>query len=263
MINAPKKPDRTEADRILHDKISGYLARKDQLPAQRLARQFRLSQTFKNTTSHMSSILEIGCGAGFSSEYLNDYYETYTGIDHSAQLIAAASKYHSTSGVTFEATEISTYKPKTQFDSAFLIGVLHHLDDPTSDLRQITKFLNNGGYVLANEPQPGNLFIRWARALRKKIDNNYSSDQVEFTASQLVTMFEDANLVEITIMPQGFFSTPFAEIAMPLQTIMAPISRIACAIDRIIEGLPGVAIWGKWLSWNFVVSGKVPSSKSK
>ena len=258
MTNILNNPNRVEADRILHDRISEDLARKDQLPAHRLARQFRLSQTFKNKKSHMKSILEIGCGAGFSAEYLKDNYNTYKGIDHSAKLIAVASKYRSAPGIIFEVADISTYETKTRFDSAFLIGVLHHLDDPVCDLRRITQFVNSGGYVWANEPQPGNLLITWARALRKKTDKNYSSDQVEFTATQLAAMFFDAGLIDVTITPQGFFSTPFAEVAMPLQSIMTPISRIACALDSFIERLPGIRTWGKWLSWNFVVSGKAP-----
>ncbi len=252
------KSDRAETDRILHDRISEDLARKDQLPAQRLARQFRLSQTFKNAQAHTSSILEIGCGAGFSAEYLKDTYKTYKGIDHSSLLIAAASELHSAPGVTFEVADIATYKPKTQFDSTFLIGVLHHLDDPVGNLRRVTQFVSSGGYVLANEPQPGNPIITWARALRKITDNNYSSDQVEFTATELAAQFQEAGLIDITITPQGFFSTPFAEVAMPLQSIMTPISRIACALDNIIERLPGVRTWGRWLSWNIVVSGNVP-----
>ena len=48
-----KKSDRAGADRLLYDTISGDLGRKDQLPAQRIARQYRLSQTFKNKKNHM------------------------------------------------------------------------------------------------------------------------------------------------------------------------------------------------------------------
>ena len=258
MTDMSKNSDRTEADRILHDRISGELALKDQLPAQRLARKLRLSQTFQNTKAHMSSILEIGCGAGFAAEYLNGTYKTYTGIDHSDQLIAAASELHLASGVTFQVADISTYEPQTQFDSAFLIGVLHHLDDPVGGMRRISQFVRSGGYVLANEPQPGNPLIKWARALRKKTDDNYSSDQVEFTATQLAAVYQEAGLIDIKITPQGFFSTPFAEVTMPLQPIMAPLSKFACGLDRLIERLPGVMTWGKWLSWNFVVSGRAP-----
>ncbi len=32
-------------------------------------------------------ILEVGCGAGFAAEYLSGFYRSYTGIDHSEELI--------------------------------------------------------------------------------------------------------------------------------------------------------------------------------
>ena len=119
-------------------------------------------------------MLEIGCGADFFAEYLKGYYKTYMGVDHSAQLILVASDLYSASNFTFEVADISTHEPQTLFDSAFLIGVLHHLDDPVGSLHRVTRFVSSGGYVLANEPQPVNPLITWARSIRKKTSNSYS-----------------------------------------------------------------------------------------
>jgi len=189
---------------------------------------------------------------------LKERYQKYVGIDHSSELISEATKLHSSPAVTFEVADISEFDTDIQFDCAFLIGALHHLESPIHVLRWVSRMVSHGGYVLANEPHPRNPLISLARSVWKKIDDNYSSDQVEFTASQLETMFRDAGLVHIKVIPRGFISTPFAEIAMPLQPIMTLISSIACRINLFIEGLPGVSKWGRCLSWNFAVSGKVP-----
>ena len=258
MDTNPKNSGRAEADRELYDSISGHLARKDLMPAQRPARRQKLQQTFSLTHHEFDSVLEIGCGAGYASEYLEGKYKHYTGIDHSSENIKAAISRHQRPGVTFVNADIESYTTETIFDCAFLIGVLHHLEDPVASLRRIKKFVSPGGYILANEPQPGNPIITLARIIRKKTDKNYSADQVEFSISELETIFKDAGLQDVKITPQGFLSTPFSEITFPLQNLMTPVTKLACAIDRLLEKTPGVRYWGRWLSWNLVVSGRVP-----
>jgi SAM-dependent methyltransferase len=75
-------------DRELFDRISGGYWLKDLLPAHRSARQCRLEQTIMSIpVSSNITILEVGCGAGFSAEYLRGKYHEYCGIDYSDELI--------------------------------------------------------------------------------------------------------------------------------------------------------------------------------
>ena len=61
-----------------------------------------------------------------------------------------------------------------------MIGVLHHIPEPESVIKLLSKILSPQGVIVINEPQAGNPIIGLLRKIRKKIDNNYSSDQVEF-----------------------------------------------------------------------------------
>lgn len=249
---------RAKADREHYDAISLHLTRKDLAPANRIARRHKLLQTIALTHAKIDSVLEVGCGAGFASEYLEGRCKSYTGIDHSEENIKAAKRIHSHPSRQFERADITDYQSDDRFDGAIMIGVLHHLESPVESLIRIKSLVRPGGVVIANEPQPGNPIITVARMIRKKIDPTYSPDQVEFSRAELESQFKEAGFVDIQITPQGFLSTPFAEVIFPLQRLMAPLSKLACCIDRGLEKTPGVKVWGNRLSWNLVVSGKVP-----
>jgi hypothetical protein len=88
------------------------------------------------------------------------------------------------------------------------------------------------------------------------IDKNYSNEQVQYDKRQLAKMFHRAGFSEIRIIPQGLFSTPLAEVAMPLQGLISPVSAALCALDRAIERCVGHLV--VWPFWNLIVAGRHP-----
>ncbi len=78
------------------------------------------------------------------------------------------------------------------------------------------------------------------------LDKNCTDEQLQYDKRQLAEMFHRAGLSEIRIMPQGLFSTPLAEVAMPLQGLMSSISAALCALDGEAPTHPswaGPALW--------------------
>ncbi|HER27292.1 MAG TPA: class I SAM-dependent methyltransferase, partial [Rhodospirillales bacterium] len=240
--------DRQRRDRDLFDQISIDYTRKDVLVPHRRARRLRLMQTLATAAPTADTpILEVGCGAGYAADYLGPASARYVGIDYSEKLIDIARANNSGHGAKFEVTNIDDFKPDNRFQMAFMIGLLHHLDDPVRTLDRLKDLVEPGGLIIANEPQSGNPVVGWMRRVRKKVDEQYSDEQVDYSRQQLQAMYANAGLEDIEITAQGILSTPFAEVVMPMQSLVSPVSALCCAADRLIE-----RVGGRWLyrlSW--------------
>jgi ubiquinone/menaquinone biosynthesis C-methylase UbiE len=247
--------DHATRDRALFDQIAEKYCHKDLLPATRHARRHRLFQTLKSVQiSPRADVLEVGCGAGFAAKHLEGRIGSYCGVDYSGNLIHYARVHNSGPEIEFVAANIKDFQPGKSFDLIFAIGLLHHFDDLDSMLESTVRLLKPGGWFIANEPQPGNPLISLARRVRKCIDSHYSAEQKELTANSLLSACERAKLSSVQIVPQGIFSTPFAEVSLHPQWLFAPVSYLACFIDNIVERLPAKAFHN--LTWNLVVAGQ-------
>ena len=241
---------REQRDRALFDRIAANYAAKDLRHSSREPRRQRLERTVRQCGGHLGHLLEVGCGVGFAAEYLAGGYESYTGVDHSAELVHFAKQYNGGENRTFECASITDFAPQRTFDSILMIGVLHHLSEPVSVLKQLATLLSAEGSLFINEPQRGNPALSLLRLLRKELDPDYSRDQVEFSEIELRRLFEHAGL-SVEISPQGVLSTPFAEARVLPEAIWRPLARAATALDPWLEArLEGT--WGRRLAWNLV-----------
>ncbi len=242
-----------ERDRALFNAIAKQYAAKDLKPAHRDARRHRLEQTFSKLPKRNDiAILEVGCGAGYGATYLEGRYGSYLGIDYAAELIDYANQFNNRPGATFETCDVEALGHDRQFDVVFMIGVLHHLENPALVLTQMRDVLKPGGWFVANEPQRGNPAIGAARAIRKRIDSAYSEDQREYSADELIALYTEAGFVDVVAFPQGLFSTPFAEVVLPFQPVTQLLSRASCAADQMLDPIAGR------MAWNVVVQGRRP-----
>jgi len=231
--------------------------KKDLQRSSRAARRTRLKQTLKIAGSTQDSdVLEIGCGAGFACQYLKGMYCSYTGIDYSGQLIEFAKAEHALENVNFMEVNFYDFHPEKTFDIIFLIGVLHHMTDIPSAVQSIYRLLKPGGSLIANEPQPSNPIIHLLRKIRTKVDRSYSEEQLELQEAELISFFKQAGFEKVVSVPQGFFSTPFAEVVIQPQFLSLPLSKLACFIDLFLEKSFKKLL--KKMAWNIIVSGTKP-----
>lgn len=259
---AATSPDPSQKDRELFDSISMAYTRKDLHLPSRIARMQRLRSTLDVVPRvHLPEaprVAEIGCGAGFAAEYLEEFYSTYLGLDHSARLVhLARSRHRDLPRASFLVADVLTWEAAQPFDLIFAIGVLHHLTDIRRALAQTFRALRPGGWIVVNEPQPGNPLIRAARWMRKRTDSSYSADQVELRGDTIHQLLNAAGFVDTRAVAQGFIATPLAEVIVPLGPLGPVVSRGACASDRLLERTVGRAF--PKLSWNVAVAGRRPS----
>lgn len=248
---------RTERDRALFDSIAHQYMQKDLAPSSRIARRQRLIQTLKPCAALLArqpNVLEVGCGAGFSADYLRSHYMSYTGIDYSEELIRYACANFRDSNVAFHAVDFHCYETTARYDIIMMIGVLHHMTDIDSVLHKCKSLLNPGGYLVANEPQPDNPLIHGMRRLRAKLDSGYSAEQEELTSAFVIGEYEKAGFREVASVSQGYISTPFAEVVLKPQFLFHPLSKVACGFDRFVESKGASRV--SRLAWNTIVYGK-------
>lgn len=243
----------TDRDRALFDAIAGKYAAKDLAAGSRHARRERLIRTFRRIPDMADcAVLEVGCGAGYAAQYLRGRYKSYLGIDHSAELIRFAEQTNAAPNAAFDAMDVNDLGAERQFDVIFMIGVLHHLEDAEGVLRRLKSNLRPGGWIVANEPQRGNPVIGAMRAVRKRIDPAYSADQREYSRGELVALYRAAGYGHVEAYTQGYASTPFAEVVLPVQSLSAAAARAAGALDRAVES----TVTTSRLAWNVVVQGR-------
>src|SRR5690606_20902244 len=195
------------ADKALFDRTAREYVHKDLKECGRVARQQRLRQTVKPLPVPLGSIREGGRGGGFTAEYLEGLYERYTGVDHSAELIRYAEVHNGGPNREFVCADVLEYRTDARFDLILMVGVLHHIPEPKKVLEGLRGLLSPHGVVAVNEPQSGNPVVSALRWVRKRVDRNYSSDQVEYSEPELLRLFESAGYT-CQSYPQGVFSTP-------------------------------------------------------
>jgi 2-polyprenyl-3-methyl-5-hydroxy-6-metoxy-1,4-benzoquinol methylase len=249
---------RLEADdQSLFNRISNGYIRKDLLPAHRIARKHRLVQTLNAASLGPDiDILEIGSGAGFAADYLRGLFNRYRGLDYSEKLVAFARRNNNDLRVDYEAVNIHDFRADRAYDAVVAIGVLHHLDQVDSVMKRIVSWIKPEGWLLVNEPQNSNGLVRVLRSIRKRIDSSYSVEQTTYSAQELCRIFHRAGLTSIKTVPQGIFSTPFAEVIMPYQTLMVKMSMIACITDTWLEKIIPSLLSN--VTWNVIAAGKRP-----
>lgn len=109
----------------------------------------------KNKKSFLEGvdILEAGCGTGPTISKIAQLYPTCyaTGIDLSTEsldIATAAKNKHDLKNLHFKQENILEMDLNKKFDVIICIGVLHHLSDMNTGLKNLKKHLNDGGYIL-------------------------------------------------------------------------------------------------------------------
>lgn len=113
-------------------------------------------------------VLDIGCGTGEFSVFFNP--RLYIGIDIEQKYIAYAKNHYQGTFLVGDAANLPF--ADVSFQKIAIVGVLHHLDDPTSRrvLNEARRVLSSDGTILVMEDvnRPQNNF---ATKLLHRLDN--------------------------------------------------------------------------------------------
>ena len=95
------------------------------------------------------TVLEIGCGAGFSTQYLKKMFYSLEASDWDYSLVKQARLRNPTISIKIE-TIYNLFRDINSFDLVIVLEVLEHLKMPLAALREIQRVSNH--YVLFSVP---------------------------------------------------------------------------------------------------------------
>lgn len=94
-------------------------------------------------------VLDVGCGGGFTCEFLAQRGAQVTGIDRSAACVAAAIKHAQAAGLDISYRQAQSeqlpFHDET-FDVVTCVDVLEHVEDPQQAISEISRVLKPNGW---------------------------------------------------------------------------------------------------------------------
>lgn len=262
--------EREQRDRDLFNRIAAKYAKKDSTPSSSLPRRNQLMLAFEKvfrlcslrasvaTDSQVGTIVDIGCGVGAPANYLSGHYTRYIGLDHSEEMVKAARQYNQGNAqAEFIAANVKSLTlPDNVADVILSIGALHHMTELDEVMKSLNRIAKPNAFLVVIEPQNNNPLLQAMRWARSQVDSSYSEEQIFFSEASLKELFSRHGITDITLTYEGFFSTPFAQVILPPQALMAPLSRLAISIDNWFHAYAPVTL--KKMSFNLLLTGRFP-----
>ncbi len=91
--------------------------------------------------------LDIGCGTGFTANWLTNQGFTVYGVDASPPILQGSMEEN-----RFFSLDIFSITPTPEFDFILLLDVIEHIEDDTRFVEQALKFLKPGGVAIVSVP---------------------------------------------------------------------------------------------------------------
>ena len=243
-------------DKELFDRISDAYSYKDIYPVSKKARAFQIDSITefvkkKYSLPAKTSLLELGCGSGANSKYLENIYYEYLGVDYSQGLIDIAKKKYEKDRTIFKVANIKDLSSFEVYDIVIGIGILHHVDNLDQVLSELKKVGHSDTVYIFYEPQAGNPFLQFLRKLRMKIDPAFSEDQIFFKVKELEERIEQQKFTNIKSRYNGYFIPPFAQVILKPYFLFNPMVEVMMRIDEFL-----FKKINSRFSWNFVIAFK-------
>lgn len=249
------------SDKALFGRIAEKYARKDLARSSALVRKRQLDVAVRPVLvsgAVLGTIVEIGCGVGAPARHLAGAYRSYLGVDQAEEMAAAAQRFNAgNTAARFVVGDAATIDlASVRADLVLAVGALHHMADVGAVLRNVRRFVAPGAWFVAVEPQSANPVIQALRWTRCRVDPSYSHEQHFFARGELEELLRCHDLSGIETVCEGYFSTPFAQVVLPVQGVAAPLASAAVHLDELLaHWLPGML---RRLSWNVIIRARWP-----
>jgi len=118
-----------------------------------------------------ASVLDVGCGSGWTTVFLAESGFKPTGVDiapaHVQDATTRAGRYGT--AARFEVADMDCFELGKRFDGALVFDALHHSTRPAEVVQRVAEHLNPGAWVLFGEPSWMHQFSPHARKTTREL----------------------------------------------------------------------------------------------
>jgi ubiquinone/menaquinone biosynthesis C-methylase UbiE len=245
-------------------------ARRQQLHYDRVARQYLENLGYPHTQEYMKyldgaleraaaglrfgDVAEICCGGAEGIALFKQRIDTGIGVDISAAMLASARKSHPEDRFLFVQGDATCLPLASEaFDTAVMLGGIHHVNDRQGLFSEIARILKPGGRFLFREPVSDFWLWKWLRAVIYKFSPALDSEtERPLLQSETVAPLEAAGLRLLDWKTFGFFgycalmNSDVLVVNRLFRYVpgIRPITRFACVADEWILRLPAMSRMG-------------------
>ena len=159
-----------------------------------------------------ATVLDLGCGTGWTSRFLAKRGYHVTGIDIAEDMIAVAEAQRAAEGVEalrFLACDYETLGIAGEYDAAVFFDALHHSEDERAAIRAAFGALKPGGVCVVSEPGKGHARSPDAVSAREK----YGVTERDMPPARVIAAGKAAGFRAFAVHPHamGIHKTLFAK----------------------------------------------------
>ncbi|HYD85232.1 MAG TPA: class I SAM-dependent methyltransferase, partial [Opitutus sp.] len=196
-------------------------------------------------------ILDLGCGAGWTSHFLAKAGYTVTGVDISPDAIAIAESNIPESlraRLTFRVGDYEANSEPGAFDYVLFYDALHHAEDEEAALRTAYAALKPGGAVITLEPGRGHSQTNTSRNAVKQ----YGVHEKDMPPQYLLKLGRRIGFLRSVVLPLPHDLTRFVYrrdyFAKKLSPVKLCLEKLWGAF-RVIGGLSSQAKGSLTIQW--------------
>ena len=189
-------------------------------------------------------VLDFGCGSGILFPSLRARGWWSVGLDLSPDMLAAAPPGERET-MRVCADGCRTPFADESFDAVVCRGSIHHLPNLEQALAEIARLLKPGGCLAFSEPSNDSPINRGARRLLYRHSDAFHEEDEGFRRAIIEPMLKRCGFTLETSRGFGFLAYTFAGFPDKIGLLgYLPgnrlLTRLLIAIDRFLEGLPGI-----------------------
>lgn len=245
-------------------------ARVQQIHYDRVAKHYLENLTYPHTQEYLKFLdesfievlgdfplgqsAEICCGRGEAFALLGKRICAGVGVDISISMLEAAQQDHAGDDIIFvQGDATSLPLADASFDSVFMLGGIHHVNDRDRLFNEIFRILRPGGRFFFREPVSDFFLWRWIRALIYRLSPALDSEtERPLRYLETVPVLERCGFSLVQWRTEGFFGfclfmnsdvLVFNRFFRFIPGIRR-ITNLAAKADSFIGGLPGFSRLG-------------------
>lgn len=197
---------------------------------------------------HLGTVAEICCGRGEAFHLVGDKVARGIGVDVSVAMLEQALSDHDGDHLSFIQGDATMLPLASEaFDSVFMLGGIHHVNDRQRLFAEVARILKPGGAFYFREPVSDLFLWRWIRAVIYRLSPALDHEtERPLLYRETVPVLEDAGLQCGHWQTHGFLGFCFfmnSDVLVFNRLFrfipgIRSVTRAAIALDQLILALP-------------------------